>query len=77
MFSCLMANNTTRLDAVCDTCHWRKVSSPHHKSNQPTNLTTLSPCHREEADTRMMLYLHHAAEQGHTKACLRAVDMMW
>ena len=39
-------------------------------SNQPT----LSPCHQEEADTRMMLQLHHAAEQGHTKAYLRTVD---
>ena len=39
-------------------------------SNQPT----LSPCHQEEADTRMMLHLHHAAEQGHTKAYLRTVD---
>jgi len=46
-------------------------------SNQPTNLTTLSPCHQEEADTWMMLHLHHAAEQGHTKAYLRTVDMMW
>ena len=132
-----MTNNTTRLDAVCDTYqdeslklqararrgealgrrtgvqprylyqrgwtewqkflkeshdkddqfqflseHWRKVSSPYHKAelvlrNQPTNLTALSPCHQEEADTWMMLHLHHAAEQGHTKAYLRTVDMMW
>ena len=43
-------------------------------SNQPTNLAALSPCHQEEADTGMMLHLHHAAEQGHTKAYLRTVD---
>ena len=43
-------------------------------SNQPTNLTTLSPCHQEEADTRMMLYMHQAAEQRHPKAYLRTVD---
>jgi hypothetical protein len=43
-------------------------------TNQPMNLSALSPCQHEEADTRMMLHLHHAAEQGHTKAYLRTVD---
>ncbi|KAG0718378.1 hypothetical protein GWK47_052504 [Chionoecetes opilio] len=43
-------------------------------SNKPTDLTALSPCHQEEADTRMMLHLRHAAEQGHTKAYIRTVD---
>ena len=43
-------------------------------SNQPTNVTALSPCHQEEADTRMLLHLQHAAVQGHTKAYLRTVD---
>jgi len=43
-------------------------------SNKPTDLTTLSPCQHEEADTRMMLHLYHAAAQGHSKAYLRTVD---
>ena len=43
-------------------------------SNQPADLTAVSPCKQEEADTRMMLHLPHAAEQGHTKAYLRTVD---
>ena len=43
-------------------------------SNQPTNLTALSPWHQDEADTRMMLHLHQAAEQRHAKAYLKTVD---
>ena len=43
-------------------------------SSKATDLTALTPCQQEEADTRMMLHLHHAAEQGHTKAYLRTVD---
>ena len=42
-------------------------------SNRPTGVTALSPCHQEEAYTRMMLHVRHAAEQDHTKACLRTV----
>ena len=34
-------------------------------------MTALSPCQQEEADTRMMLHLYHAAGQGHSKAFLR------
>ena len=37
-------------------------------------MTALSPCQQEEADTRMMLHLYHAAGQGHSKAFLRTVD---
>ena len=43
-------------------------------SNKPTDVTALSPCQQEEADTRMMLHLYHAAGQGHSKAFLRTVD---
>ena len=43
-------------------------------SNKPTDMTALSPCHQEEADTQMMLHLYHAAGQGHSKAFLRTVD---
>jgi len=42
-------------------------------SSKPTDLSDLSPCRQEEADTRMMLHLHHAADHGHTKAYLRTV----
>ena len=43
-------------------------------SNKPTDMTALSPCQQEEADTRMMLHLYYAAGQGHSKAFLRTVD---
>ena len=43
-------------------------------SNKPTNITALSPCQQEEADTRIMLHLYHAAGQGHSNAFLRTVD---
>ena len=39
-------------------------------SNNTVDLEALSPCQQEEADTRMMLHLRHAAEQGHTKIYL-------
>ena len=41
---------------------------------RPTDVTARSACHQEEADTRMMLHVCHAAEQGHTKACLGIMD---
>ena len=31
-------------------------------SNRPTDVSALSPCQQEEADTCMMLHLHHAAQ---------------
>ena len=43
-------------------------------SNKATDITTLSPCQQEEADTSMMLHLRHAAMQSHTKAYVRTVD---
>ena len=43
-------------------------------SNKATDISALSPCQQEEADTRMMLHLRHAAMQGHTKAIVRTVD---
>ena len=42
-------------------------------SDRPTDVSALSPCY-QEAGTRMMLHGCHAAEQGHTKACLSTVD---
>ena len=43
-------------------------------SNKAADITALSPCQQEEADTRMVLHLRHAAMQGHTKAYVRTVD---
>jgi len=43
-------------------------------SNKPTDLTALSPCRQEEADTRMMLHLHRNAQQSLAKAYIRTVD---
>ena len=43
-------------------------------SNKTIDLTSLSPCQQEEADTRMMVHLRHSVEQFHTKAYLRTVD---
>ena len=62
----------------------KQTAGPHYQllttkadlvlSNKATDLTALTPCQQEEADTRMMLHLHHAAEQGHTKAYIRILD---
>ena len=39
------------------------------RSNKYIDLPNVSPCHQEETDTRvrMMLYLCHATQQGHTR----------
>jgi len=42
--------------------------------SKPTYLSDMSPCRQEETDTRMMLHLRHAADQGHTKSYLTKVD---
>ncbi|KAL8588046.1 hypothetical protein ACOMHN_061212 [Nucella lapillus] len=42
--------------------------------NKPFDLTSVSLCQQEEADTRIMLHLQHAAQQGHQKAFIRTVD---
>jgi hypothetical protein len=43
-------------------------------SNQDTDCTALEPCNHSEADTRIILHLHHAATKGHTIAYIRTVD---
>ena len=43
-------------------------------SNRHCDLATLQPCNHSEADTRILLHLAHAAEQGHTTAYVRTVD---
>ena len=43
-------------------------------SNRHTDITNLAPCPHEEADTRLMLHLNHAAQNGHRKAYIKTVD---
>ena len=43
-------------------------------SNKVVDLSGITPSDHEEADTRMMLHLHHAVMDGHKKAFLRTVD---
>ena len=35
---------------------------------------TLDPCQQDEADTRMLLHVAHAAGEGHSKVLIRTVD---
>ena len=43
-------------------------------SNMPCDVTKLQKCNHSEADTRILLHLAHASEQGHTTAFVRTVD---
>ena len=43
-------------------------------SNRHCDLTTLQLCNHSEADTRILLHLAHATEDGHTTAYIRTVD---
>ena len=43
-------------------------------SNKATDITALSPRQQEEADTRVMFHLRHAATQGHIEDYVRALD---
>ena len=43
-------------------------------SNRHTDITNLALCQHEEADTRVMLHLNNAAQNGHRKAYIRTVD---
>jgi hypothetical protein len=40
---------------------------------QQNNLSARSPRQQEEAETQIMLHLHHAAEQGHTTIYLVSI----
>ena len=43
-------------------------------SNREYDLSTLSPCTQEEADTRIIKHFHHAAEESHRIGYGRKVD---
>ena len=59
---------------VASTYHLLTTKAEFVLCNKATDITALSPCQQEEAETRMMLHLRHAAMQGHTKAYVRTVD---
>ena len=41
---------------------------------QQEDVNSLAPCNQEEADTRMMLHVAHAAQHGHQEIQVRTVD---
>ena len=41
---------------------------------QHEDVNSLAPCNQEEADTRMMLHVAHAAQHGHHQIRVRTVD---
>lgn len=43
-------------------------------SNKDHDLTGLQPCNHAEADSRIILHLNHAAQQGHKISYVRTVD---
>ena len=43
-------------------------------SSEATDLTFLTPCNHEEADTRIFLHVKHCADSGHSKVAIRTVD---
>ena len=43
-------------------------------SNKAVELSNITPSDHEEADSHMMLHLHHAVMVGHKKVFLRTVD---
>ena len=49
---------------VDSTYHLLAIKADIVLSNKATDITALSPCQQEEADSRMMLHLRHAAMQG-------------
>ena len=51
--------------------------STHHQDvlcNHPRDVTSLAPCTHKEADTRILLHVADAVNQGHTKIQIHTVD---
>ena len=46
-------------------------------SNKPTDMTALSPCQQEEADTRMMLHIYHAEDNVTRRPFSGLYIVMW
>ena len=58
----------------------RPLLSTHHEtvlSNKDIDLSSLEPCNHSEADTRIILHLPHAAEQGHTYFHSLGLSELW
>ena len=60
--------------AKIETYHFFSTKGDLILSNRECNLSSHEPCTQEEPDTRMMLHLNHAADQGHRIAFIRTVD---
>ena len=43
-------------------------------SSNELDLSSLTPCNHEEADTRVFLHVKDMTQQGHTKMVIRTVD---
>ncbi|XP_065068995.1 uncharacterized protein LOC135694220 [Rhopilema esculentum] len=43
-------------------------------SSEATDLTFLTPCNHEEADTRIFLHVKHCPDSGHSKVAIRTID---
>ena len=66
LFTCAKANTT----ATCII----STSGKNALSNQPPDLSCVSPTDHEEADSSMMLHLQHAVMASHKVAFVRTVD---
>ena len=63
--------------SVTSTTADKQIISTHHgevKCSQPRDLSALAPCTHEEADTRMILHVEDAVQNGYSKVMVRTVD---
>ncbi len=58
----------------CNECIVLSTSDKEVLSSKPTDLSRLSPCNNEEADTRLMVHAADAVSSGHLKIVVRTVD---
>ena len=59
---------------VCSMYKGRVLVNTSH-SQSVEDFDTIVPCNHQEADSRIYLYLSQAAQQGHSKAFIRTVDI--
>lgn len=50
------------------------IGSETKANGEPQDVSQLSPCNHEEADTRMFVHVKNQADQGHRKICIKTVD---
>jgi len=66
-----LATSVTALDAD------KQIISTHHAEvicTQPRDISGLAPCTHEEADTRLLLHVKDAVNEGYTNVSIRTVD---